>query len=206
MVAAAVSAAALAVAVAGTGLAGCGGGGGGGGRGARPAIDPSYLPLSVGPGPGYRPAAGARPAGAAGRACRAAVGARRGVHVELFAHRRVVVLPAGIGVLAPRRRGPYVVGGRCFYALITREPTGVVEMAPGGRPPLRLGDLFALWGQRLSARRLAGFAGARVRAFVGGRAVAGDPAGIVLRPHAEIVLEISGYVPPHRAYGFPGGL
>ncbi|MGI8801854.1 MAG: hypothetical protein ACR2KV_06720 [Solirubrobacteraceae bacterium] len=45
-----------------------------------------------------------------------------------------------------------------------------------------------------------------MHAFVDGRPVAGDPAAIVLRRHREIVLEISGAVPPHRSYRFPPGL
>jgi hypothetical protein len=45
-----------------------------------------------------------------------------------------------------------------------------------------------------------------VRAFVDGRPVPGDPAEIRLRRHDEVVLETSGYVVPHKAYEFPGGL
>jgi hypothetical protein len=165
--------------------------------------DRSYVPLTVGPGPAYRPPAAARPS--AGLACRSAAGVRRGLHVELFAHRHVVVVPPGIGVVGGRRDGAYVRGGRCFYPLITREPTGVVELAARGRPP-RLGDLFAVWGQPLSPTRLAGFGGGRVRAYVDGAAFAGDPRRIALRPHLEIVLELGGYVPPHRSYRFAPGL
>ncbi len=163
----------------------------------------TYVPLGVGPGPGYRPPAGARTI--PGLACRVGVGRRVGVHVELFAHRHVVVVPAGIGVVAPRRAGAYVEGGRCLLPLITLEPTGVVELGVGSRP-LRLGDLFAVWGQPLGARRLAGFGGGRVHAYVDGREVAGAAAAIVLRAHREVVLEIGGYVPPHRSYVFAGGL
>ncbi len=164
------------------------------------SADPTYLPLTVGLGPGYRPPATGLPG-----PCRPAVGVRRGMHLELFAHRHVVLVAAGIGVGGPRFAGAYVRSGRCFGTLITLEPTGLVELAAGG-PVRRLGDLFAAWGQPLSATRLAGFSGERVHAYVDGRTVRGDPAAIVLRPHAEIVLEISGYVPPHRSYGFPPGL
>ncbi len=135
------------------------------------------MPLTVGPGPGYRPPAPAVPP-AVGLACGPAVGPRRGVHVELFAHRHVVLVPPGIGVAGARADGARIGGGRCFYPLITRDPTGVVEVAAGG-PRRRLGDLFALWGQPLSATRLAGFGGGAVRAYVDGRAVAGDPSAIV---------------------------
>jgi hypothetical protein len=117
----------------------------------------------------------------------------------------VVIVPAGIGVVGGRREGAVVGGGRCLAALITRDPTGVVELDVAAGPR-RLGDLFAVWGQPLSATSLAGFRGAPVRAYVDGRAVPGDPRGIVLRPHLEVVLEIGGYVAPHRGYRFPAGL
>jgi hypothetical protein len=129
---------------------------------------------------------------------------RFGVHLELFAARRVMIVAPGIGVAPPRRRvGAYVRGGRCTYPARTREPTGVIEVEAGA--PRRLGDLFALWGQPLAPRRLAGFRG-RVEAYVGGRPWTGDPRAIPLTRHAQIVLEVGGHVPPHRRYHFPPGL
>jgi hypothetical protein len=99
--------------------------------------------------------------------------------------------------------GAYVRGGRCSYRVRAREPTGVIEVEPGSR--LALGDLFSVWGQPLSRRRLAGFRGP-VEAFVAGRRWAGDPRAIPLTRHAQIVLEVGGHVPPHARYRFPPGL
>jgi hypothetical protein len=125
------------------------------------------------------------------------------VHLELFAARRVVLVPPGIGVAPPRtREGAYVRGGRCEYPLHTREPTGVVEVAARG---LTLGRLFAVWGQPLTSTRMAGFGG-RVRAYVGGRHWHGSARAIPLTRHAQIVLEVGGHVRPHKSYGFPPGL
>ena len=125
------------------------------------------------------------------------------VHLELFARRLVLLVPAGIGVSPPLRRdGAFVTGGRCLYPLRTREPTGVVEVASAR--PLRLGDVFRVWGQPLSRHRIAGFRSTDlVHAFVNGRRFHGDPRAIPLRRHDEIVLEIGGYVPPHSSYLFP---
>jgi len=72
------------------------------------------------------------------------------------------------------------------------------------RRGLHLRDLFAIWGQPLSPTRLAG-GGGRVSVYVNGRRVAGDPAAIPLREHAEIVLEVGGFIPPHHTYVFPPG-
>ena len=120
---------------------------------------------------------------------------RYGVHVEVFAARQVVIVPAGIGVAPPHRgHPPYVRSGRCSYPLRTREPTGVVEVARGVR--LTLGDLFAVWGRPLRARHV----------WVAGRAWRGDPRAIPLTAHAQIVLSDDARVPVHATYVFPPGL
>ena len=129
---------------------------------------------------------------------------RFGAHVELFAHRKVVIVPAGIGIAPPRRTdGPYVSAGRCSYPIRTVEPTGVIDVSRAA--PLTLGQLFAIWGQRLSAHRLLSFTtggSGRVIAFVDGVRWLGNSEAIPLHRHTQLVLEIGGYVPPHRHYRF----
>jgi hypothetical protein len=105
--------------------------------------------------------------------------ARFRVHVEVFIRRAVAIVPAGIG------HGP-----GCVYPLRTSTPTGVVEVAARGAT---LDDLLRVWGQTR-------FRTARV--YVGGRR-AGAARTLRLTPHAEVVLEVGGYVPPHPSYLFP---
>lgn len=178
------------------------------GCGAAAGPDPSLVPRPVGPGARFRPAAGsdavarALPVGALGCSTRSA--ARYGAHVEVFAAGRVVVVPAGIGLAPPlRRSGAYVRAARCAYPLMTSEPTGLVEIARGAHATL--GSLFALWGQPLSARRLAGFHG-RVRVHVDGRPWPADPRAVPLGPHAQVVVQVGPPVVPHARYRFPPGL
>jgi hypothetical protein len=165
------------------------------------------VPTPLGTGPRYHLPA-APPRVLAGkpvvdRTCTSG-GMRYGVHVELFANRRVLLLPSGIGVAAPRlRRGGDVLPRGCSYAVRTRTPIGVVEVRRGSAPTVA--DLFAVWGQPLGRHRLAGFRG-DVRAYVGGRPWRGAAGSILLRRHAEIVLEVGGYVPPHTSFLFAGGL
>jgi hypothetical protein len=164
--------------------------------------------VPFGRGPRYRPPAlnvrVALASSIGGLPCRAAGGQRFGAHLELFAHRRVIAIPAGIGVAPPQRRdGAYVRGGRCSYPLRTLESTGVIELTPG--PKRTLGDFFAVWGQPLSTTRLLSFR-APVLAFVDGRAWTGDPRAIPLARHAQIVVEVGGALPPHRVYRFANGL
>jgi hypothetical protein len=132
--------------------------------------------------------------------CSASPVSRVRVHIELFANRRVLLIPAGVGMAPPlAREGAYVVRARCSYALRTTAPTGVVEVARGTNATV--GDLFRLWGQPLTRSRLAGFRG-RVRAYVTGSPWRGDVRAIPLARHAQIVLEVGGYVRPHRFYLF----
>jgi hypothetical protein len=156
------------------------------------------VPTPIGVGPAFHPPALSRQVAAAapvGRFRCDESGPRFGVHLELFAGGRVVVVPAGIGVAPPwRRDGAYVRSGHCSYAARTREPTGVIELS---RPGLRLADLFAIWGQKLGRFR---------RAYVGGRRWPGPLAEIPLRRHAEIVLEVGPFVPPHTSFLFRKGL
>ena len=152
-------------------------------------LPPSVHPWPIGVGAGFRIAA-APPAVLAGRPvgrfrCGRSDGPRVGVARPWRGH---------LAQLTP---------GGCTYPARTLEPTGVIEVSPGAG--LTLGDVFQLWGQPLGPRRLAGFRG-RVLAFVGGRRRHGDPRTILLTWHAQIVLEIGGYVPPHSRYLFVRGL
>jgi hypothetical protein len=179
------------------------------GRSRRPALPAGraalrgLVPTPIGVGGRFHP-----PPGSATRAGRPVAGLRCtrvpvrrfGVHVEVFAAHRVLLLPAGIGVAQPWvRSGAEIRGGRCSYPARTVDPTGVVEVAENSR--LTLGSLFSLWQKPLGRRRLLGFRG-QVQAFVDGRLWVGDPRRIPLRRHAEIVLEIGGFVPPHAHYRF----
>jgi hypothetical protein len=181
---------------------------------ARPATQPtapsSAIPSAlldqarpIGTGPRFHPPA----AGPVSGACTAALGPRDGVHVEVFAANRVLLLPAGIGVKPPvALLNGRVTAARCYGQLVTLDPTGVVLVRPGAQ--LTLGMLFRSWGQPLSAARLASFtapAGSQVRVFVNGGAWPGAPAAVPLARHAEIVVETGPYVPAHQSYAFPPG-
>ena len=139
--------------------------------------------------------------------CARGLGPRYGVHVEVFAGNRVVLIPAGIGTRPPRALSAgRISAAGCYGDLVTVEPTGVVLVRPGAR--LSTADLFRAWGQPLSARRLLSFRaspGARVAVFVGGRRWRGRPGRVPLVRHAEIVLEVGPFVPPHSSYTFPPG-
>jgi hypothetical protein len=157
----------------------------------------------IGSGPRFHPPATGPVIGR----CRPSLGPRSGVHVELFAANRVVLVAAGIGT-----RRPYtfsagrISSAACYSDLVTLEPTGLVLVRPKSR--LHLSDLFRGWGQPLSSSRLASFralAGTGVTVFVDGLRWRDSPGSVPLAPHSEIVLEVGPHVPPHRSYTFPPG-
>ncbi|HXR11685.1 MAG TPA: hypothetical protein VN770_05275 [Gaiellaceae bacterium] len=112
----------------------------------------------------------------------------RRVHLELFARGFVVIVPAGIGVRTPS----------CRAGAWTSDPTGIVHFDR----PATLGDLFRIWGEPFGRLRLLSFHGG-VSLFRNGVRVRGDPGSLSLRNGDELVLEVGGYVPPHRSYRFP---
>jgi hypothetical protein len=198
-----VSAAALGMAVAVA--AACGSAGQPGGQPASPAIPSALLSQArpIGVGPRFHPPVSGQVSGS----CKPALGPRGGVHVEVFAANRVLLLPAGIGTRPPRTSlDGRITAARCYGALVTLDPTGMVLLRPGAR--LTLGTLFSSWGEPLSRTRLASFtaaAGTGVTVFIDGKPWPGAPTAVPLTWHAEIVLEVGPHVPPHTSYTFPPG-
>ncbi|HEX4089359.1 MAG TPA: hypothetical protein VHZ33_11615 [Trebonia sp.] len=157
----------------------------------------------IGTGPSFtRPASGPVTG-----SCRPSLGPRVGVHVEVFAANQVLLLPAGIGARPPwTKLTGRITAARCYGALVTLDPTGLVLVRPGSR--LTLADLFRAWGEPLTRTRLTSFrasAGTQVAVFVNGRRWTAGPASVPLARHAEIVLEVGPHVPPHSGYAFPPG-
>ena len=110
----------------------------------------ALVPTPIGRGPLYHP-----PAGPVRVACTDAP-LRSGlrVHLELFANKRVVIVPAGIGVRDPVLSRGNVTGARCRARIWTVDPTGVVWLDRSGET---LGSVFAVWGEPLgpaTARRI----------------------------------------------------
>ena len=159
------------------------------------ATPPPVHPWPIGAGPRYQPpaATAAVASGTTVAGLRCTSGGRTfAVHVELFANRKVVVVPRGIGV---SQRG-------CRYPVHTTTPTGVVHVDTAR--PRTLGDLFLVWGRMLGRMRMLSFRGP-VSVFVNGLRVHGKPQDVVLTKHLQVVVEIGGYVAPHPRYLFPKG-
>lgn len=151
------------------------------------------LPIPIGVGPRYHP-----PPGVHGPCVRASLHAGARVHIELFARRRVIILPAAIGLRDARFRFGRAVAARCRARLWTTDPTGVVSLDG----PASLSAFFRVWGEPLARTRLLSFRG-RVRLYRNGVAVPADPRKLRLRNHDELALEVGAYVPADRSFRFP---
>lgn len=163
----------------------------------------------VGSGPRYRPSPRSfrvtHGLTVDGMSCQAHSRSVSAVHVELFADNRVVIVPAGIGLMPPlRTQGAFVRSRRCAYQLRTLDPTGLVLLGAGG--PYTLGDLFDLWGQPLNHTVMAGFRSStheNVSVFIGDRRWTGAPRTAPLARHSQVTIEVGAPVRPHSSYVFP---
>jgi hypothetical protein len=99
--------------------------------------------------------------------------------------------PAGVGIRYDRF---------CLYWLHTHDNSGVIHIEAPHRITPTLGAFFAIWGQPLSNRQVAGFRvrrGERMRVYLGRSRFSGDPSGIHLRNHTTITVEIGPpFIPP----------
>ena len=87
---------------------------------------------------------------------------------------------------------------KCFYWLHTHDRTGLIhEEAPAQRD-FTLGQFFDIWGQPLSATKVARLTvpAAGMKVFVDGQEYAGDPRGVVLKRHTQVVIELGRQAPP----------
>ena len=124
-------------------------------------------------------------------------------HLDLYVHGRKVTVPAGIGI-------DPAVG---FAPLHTHDPSGVLHVESPTVRTYTLGQFFAVWGVRFTPSCLGGSCaggGGRLRVFVDGKPVRGDPTALTLEPHQEIVIAFGTTAqlpsPVPSSYQFPPGL
>ena len=123
---------------------------------------------------------------------------RARAHLDVFADGARVQVPARIGILAT-----------CAYWVHTTDDSGIVQITSPVVRSFTLGDLFDIWGAPLTSRQVLGFrlsSDEKVRTFVGGKRVSGDPRDVRLTDRREIALVI-GEAPSHvpGSFAFPSG-
>ncbi|AYG82178.1 hypothetical protein DWB77_04348 [Streptomyces hundungensis] len=124
-------------------------------------------------------------------------------HLDVLVDGRPVTVPASIGIDAPHR---------LISPLHTHDTSGVIHVESPKRADFTLGQFMTEWGVPLSADRIGGLhavGGRHLKAYVNGRAVAGNPAAIVLRERDEIALVLTRDTDTHpvpASYAWPNGL
>ncbi len=125
-------------------------------------------------------------------------------HLDIYVNGRRVLIPADIGI-SP--------SGGFISPLHTHDTSGIVHVEPESRQTFTLGQLFGVWGVRLTPTCIGGYCnggGKTLRVFVNGFPAMKDPRQIELLAHEEIVItygtsqQVPDPVP--SSYTFPFGL
>ena len=137
------------------------------------------------------PRAHAQYAGAMGQtidgiSCDASEGSRIHIHQHLVImdHGHPVSIPSTIGQVPARQ---------CIYWLHTHTPDGIIHIEAPKDRSFVLGDFFKVWGQPITKTQIGSARVAKkesMRVYVDGKRYMGDPAGIKLKPHADIYIEV----------------
>jgi hypothetical protein len=128
-------------------------------------------------------------------------------HLAVFVDGRQMLVPAGVGIVPPvvvDPTGRFVEGGSCLYWLHSHDASGVIHVESPVERAYTLGDFFAIWNQPLGPG-VVGPAHGRVRVYVNGVPMTGDPRQIQLNAHAVIQLDVGTPVAP-QPFTFPAGL
>ena len=130
------------------------------------------------------------------------------VHVAVYVDGQARRLPAGIGFTRPALIEHTSAGTMfeaslydCLYALHTHAADGIVHVETPAPGHFTLGELFDIWNQPLSPRRVGPAAGAVV-VFENGRRLSGNPRSTPLLAHADIQLDVGSPVVPFQPFSF----
>jgi hypothetical protein len=132
------------------------------------------------------------------------------VHLDVVVDGRRLTVPAGLGQAEPVDRGPgpcpppperrsigdcapghYFTPDVAVSPLHTHSSSGIVHIESDRPAVFTLGQLFDEWDVRLDARCVGAYCdgrGKKLRVFVGGRRVSGDPRRLVLADRQEIAV------------------
>lgn len=126
-------------------------------------------------------------------------------------HAHLTILYKGNQVNVPGQIG-IPDSGSCIYWLHTHDTSGVIHIeAPANKDNgFTLGQFFAVWQQPISSTQVAQLkvsGDQKLVAYVDGKPYSGNPAGIKLGAHTQIVLEITPpEVSPPPTYTFDPNL
>ena len=125
------------------------------------------------------------------------------VHISLFVDGQQIAIPRGIGMFQPDHN-VFIYHQTCLYFIHTHDDTGMIHLEPRvGQGLFKLGNVFDMWGEPLTATNAAGYTGPQT-IIVDGVQYFGNPRTLVLAPYMQITIEVGiplGGPPP--TYLFP---
>jgi hypothetical protein len=124
-----------------------------------------------------------------------------GEQLAFHAHAHLYILSDGVAQPVSALVG--IPGGqflpRCIYWMHTHDRTGVIHIEAPSRQKFNLGQFFDIWGQPLSASRVARLTvptGQPPTVYVNGQLYVGDPRLVELKAHTQVVIELGRLVEP----------
>ncbi|RKR90720.1 hypothetical protein BDK92_5101 [Micromonospora pisi] len=123
-------------------------------------------------------------------------------HLDVIVDGKPVVVPAQLGI--DQATGE-------ISPLHTHDTTGVLHIESPVQADFSLGQLFTEWQVALSDNQIGGLHagdGKVLQAYVNGKAVTGNPAGIIMHAHDEIAIvygTAAQQANPPSSYAFPAG-
>jgi hypothetical protein len=124
-------------------------------------------------------------------------------HLDIFIEGKAIPVPAGIGISEQER---------FISALHTHELDSIIHVESPKIQTFTIGQFFDIWGVRFTKDSIGGYVATgdkKLRVFVGGVEYTGDPRGLVLESHQEIVVaygtdqELPNPIP--KDFDFPAG-
>ena len=119
-------------------------------------------------------------------------------HLDIWVNGKHITVPQSIGIF----------DGQYLTELHTHDTSGVMHVESPTKRDFTLGDFFGVWGVRLTDKCIGGYCKPQTpwRVYVNGLNYPADPAGLVLKKHQEIAIDIGTKHPAHipSTYNFGG--
>ena len=150
---------------------------------AKPTILSTLTTLGIPNWPKGDTASGGQGKPVAGLTCASSEAYHVHSHLTILKDGQPLAIPADIGIVPG-----------CTYDLHTHDMTGIIHVESPAPARFTLGQFFAVWGQPLSASKVAGLIGQPINVYIndaaGFRQYIGDPGEIELTAHREITFVI----------------
>jgi hypothetical protein len=118
-------------------------------------------------------------------------------HLDIYVNGKKVQVPALVGI---------DTANGFLTELHTHDTSGILHVESDTNQNYVLGQFFGEWGVKLTPNCLGTYCG-KLKWWVDGKPMVGNPAGLILKAHQEIVIAAGKAPSPvPKSYNFPAGL